>query len=182
MLPRAVLLATIVQERDGSRLRGGHHAAPFEDCHHAASVQMEVPCRMATLNLGILAHVDAGKTSLTERILYETGVIAALGSVDQRHHADRYPRTGTRPRASPSSRRSSRSNSTIVNVNLIDTPGHADFIAEVARALRVLDGVILVISAVEGVQPQTHRLARRSAPPVAPAHLHQQDRPSRRRG
>ena len=78
---------------------------------------------MHTLNLGIVAHVDAGKTSLTERLLFDAGVIDSLGSV-----------------------------------NLIDTPGHPGFIAEVERVLGVLDGAVLVVSAVEGVQAQTRVL------------------------
>ncbi|MFN8590365.1 MAG: translation factor GTPase family protein [Thermomicrobiales bacterium] len=114
---------------------------------------------MAIINIGILAHVDAGKTSLTERILFETGVIRALGSVDK---GTTQTDTLDLERA-----RGITIKSAVVSfhlddltVNLIDTPGHADFVAEVARSLRVLDGVVLVVSAVEGVQPQTRRLAR----------------------
>jgi ribosomal protection tetracycline resistance protein len=114
---------------------------------------------MQTLNLGILAHVDAGKTTLTERLLYAAGVIDALGSVDQ-------GTTQTDSLALEQQRgitiKSAVASFTIddVTVNLIDTPGHPDFIAEVERALSVLDGVVLVISAVEGVQPQTRILMR----------------------
>jgi ribosomal protection tetracycline resistance protein len=114
---------------------------------------------MQTLNLGILAHVDAGKTTLTERLLYAAGVIDAVGSVDE-------GTTQTDSLALEQQRgitiKSAVVSFTIgdVTVNLIDTPGHPDFIAEVERALRVLDGVVLVISAVEGVQPQTRILMR----------------------
>jgi ribosomal protection tetracycline resistance protein len=112
-----------------------------------------------TLNLGILAHVDAGKTSLTERLLFAAGVIDEAGSVDD----------GTTQTDSLALER--QRGITIktavasfaigdVGVNLIDTPGHPDFIAEVERALSVLDGAVLVISAVEGVQPQTRILMR----------------------
>src|ERR1700760_610401 len=113
----------------------------------------------AILNLGILAHVDAGKTTLTERLLYTTGVIDALGSVD----------AGTTQTDSLALERQrgitikSAVASFVVDgvtVNLIDTPGHPDFIAEVERALGVLDGAVLVISAVEGVQAQTLVLMR----------------------
>jgi ribosomal protection tetracycline resistance protein len=111
------------------------------------------------LNLGILAHVDAGKTTLTERLLYERGVIADLGSVD----------AGTTQTDSLAieQRRGITIKSAVasfaigdVHVNLIDTPGHPDFIAEVERVLGVLDGAVLVVSAVEGVQPQTRILMR----------------------
>lgn len=114
---------------------------------------------MATVNLGILAHVDAGKTTLTERILYETGVIAALGSVDagttQTDTLDLERARGITIKAAVAAFRLNA-----LDVNLIDTPGHGDFIAEVARSLAALDGVVLIVSAVEGVQPQTRRLAR----------------------
>ena len=109
--------------------------------------------------MGILAHVDAGKTTLTERLLYEAGVIDELGSVD----------AGTTQTDSLALERqrgitikSAVASFAIddVHVNLIDTPGHPDFIAEVERVLSVLDGAVLVISAVEGVQPQTRILMR----------------------
>ena len=112
-----------------------------------------------TLNLGILAHVDAGKTTLTERLLYAAGVIDEIGSVDK----------GTTQTDSLAleQRRGITIKSAVVSfpidgvtVNLIDTPGHPDFIAEVERVLSVLDGCVLVLSAVEGVQPQTRILMR----------------------
>lgn len=111
------------------------------------------------LNLGILAHVDAGKTSLTERILYEAGVIHAIGRVDtgttQTDTLELERQRGITIRSAVVAFRLGD-----LHVNLIDTPGHADFIAEVERALLALDAVVLVVSAVEGVQPQTRRLAR----------------------
>jgi len=112
-----------------------------------------------TLNLGILAHVDAGKTSLTERLLYAAGVIDEVGSVDD-------GTTQTDSLALERQRGITIKSAVVsftvgeVTVNLIDTPGHPDFIAEVERALSVLDGAVLVISAVEGVQPQTRILMR----------------------
>ncbi|MGW6276428.1 GTP-binding protein [Kribbella sp. NPDC055071] len=114
---------------------------------------------MKVLNLGILAHVDAGKTSLTERLLYAAGVIDEVGSVDDGN-------TQTDSLALERQRgitiKSAVVSFTIgdLTVNLIDTPGHPDFIAEVERALSVLDGAVLVISAVEGVQAQTRVLMR----------------------
>jgi len=114
---------------------------------------------MHFLNLGILAHVDAGKTSLTERTLFAAGVIDTMGRVDD----------GTTQTDSLAleRRRGITIKSAVVSfivdgvtVNLIDTPGHPDFIAEVDRVLGVLDGAVLVISAVEGVQPQTRVLMR----------------------
>jgi ribosomal protection tetracycline resistance protein len=111
------------------------------------------------LNLGILAHVDAGKTSLTERLLYAAGVIDEVGSVDDGN---------TQTDSLALERQRGITIKTAVAaftlgdlfVNLIDTPGHPDFIAEVERALSVLDGAVLVISAVEGVQAQTRVLMR----------------------
>lgn len=120
---------------------------------------------MAIANIGILAHVDAGKTTLTERILFETGVISAVGSVDK---GTTQTDTLELERARGISIKSAVTSFQLggpqsehaLKVNLIDTPGHSDFIAEVERSLGVLDGVVLVVSAVEGVQPQTRRLAR----------------------
>jgi ribosomal protection tetracycline resistance protein len=111
------------------------------------------------VNLGILAHVDAGKTSLTERLLYCAGVIDEPGRVDDG--------TTQTDRLALERQRGITIKSAVVSftaggrtVNLIDTPGHPDFVAEVERALSVLDRVVLVFSAVEGVQPQTRILWR----------------------
>ena len=107
---------------------------------------------MAFLSLGILAHVDAGKTSLTERLLFTAGVISELGSVDA---GSTQTDTGDLER-----RRGITITSAVASfdigdhtVSLIDTPGHPDFIAEVERALGVLDGAVLVVSAVEVSRP-----------------------------
>jgi ribosomal protection tetracycline resistance protein len=112
-----------------------------------------------TVNIGILAHVDAGKTSLTERLLFDTGVIDRLGSVDdgttQTDTGEIERRRGITIRSAVTAFRVGDR-----QVNLIDTPGHRDFMAEVERALGVLDGAILVLSAVEGVQPHTRLLMR----------------------
>jgi ribosomal protection tetracycline resistance protein len=114
---------------------------------------------MRTLNLGILAHVDAGKTTLTERLLFAAGAIDRIGSVDA-------GTTQTDSLALEQERgitiRSAVATFLVgdLAVNLVDTPGHPDFIAEVERVLGVLDGAVLVVSAVEGVQPQTPLLFR----------------------
>ncbi len=114
---------------------------------------------MAIVNIGILAHVDAGKTSLTERILFEAGVIRSVGSVDKgTTQTDTLELERARGITIKSAVVSFQLND--LKVNLIDTPGHGDFVAEVERSLRVLDGVVLVVSAVEGVQSQTRRLAQ----------------------
>jgi ribosomal protection tetracycline resistance protein len=120
-------------------------------------VTINTPSAITPINIGIVAHVDAGKTSLTERILYETGVISEIGRVDrgttQTDSLELEKRRGITIKASVVS--------FFINdrkINLVDTPGHADFLAEVERSLSVLDAAILVISAVEGVQPQTRTL------------------------
>ncbi|MEU8180750.1 translation factor GTPase family protein [Micromonospora sp. NPDC049047] len=114
---------------------------------------------MQTINLGIVAHVDAGKTSLTERLLHATGVIDRLGSVDagttQTDRGDIERRRGITIRSAVAAFGLPGR-----QVNLLDTPGHSDFVAEVERALGVLDAAILVLSAVEGVQPHSRRIMR----------------------
>ncbi|GGQ54827.1 GTP-binding protein [Streptomyces althioticus] len=114
---------------------------------------------MHVLNLGILAHVDAGKTSLTERLLHTAGVIDEVGSVDAG--------STTTDTLALERRRGITIKSAVVSfpldditVNLLDTPGHPDFVAEVERVLGVLDGAVLVLSAVEGVQARTRVLMR----------------------
>ena len=108
-------------------------------------------------NIGIFAHVDAGKTTLSEQILSYAGVIRTPGSVDSgTAHTDNLP---------VERRRGISVKSTCVSfdykdvrINLIDTPGHVDFSAEVERSMWALDGAVLVVSAVEGVQAQTEVL------------------------
>lgn len=110
------------------------------------------------LNLGIVAHVDAGKTSLTERLLSDAGVLDVPGSVDagttRTDSLELERRRGITIRAAVTSFPLASSREDLL-VNLIDTPGHPDFIAEVERSLTVLDAAVLVVSSVEGVQPQT---------------------------
>lgn len=112
---------------------------------------------MQIINLGILAHVDAGKTTVTEGLLVHSGAKRAPGRVDD-------GTTTTDSMALEQQRGMTIRAATVSfpwkghKINLIDTPGHMDFIAEVERSLSVLDGVILVISAKEGVQPQTRVL------------------------
>lgn len=109
---------------------------------------------MSSINIGILAHIDAGKTSLTERLLFDCGAIGSLGSVDagttQTDSNEIERRRGITVRTAVASFTTGD-----LRVNLVDTPGHSEFIAEVERALSVLDGAVLVLSAVEGVQAQT---------------------------
>lgn len=122
---------------------------------------------MKKLNIGIMAHVDAGKTTVTESFLFHSGIIKSMGNVDDG--------TATTDSMNLEKERGMSIRSATVSfmigetkINLIDTPGHMDFIAEVERALAVLDGVILVISAREGVQPQTraiyHKLRQMEIP------------------
>ncbi|HEL9636341.1 TPA: TetM/TetW/TetO/TetS family tetracycline resistance ribosomal protection protein [Streptococcus suis] len=124
---------------------------------------------MKIINLGILAHVDAGKTTLTESLLYTSGAIAEPGSVDEGT-----TRTDTmnleRQRGITIQTAVTSFQWEDVKVNIIDTPGHMDFLAEVYRSLAVLDGAILVISAKDGVQAQTrilfHALRKMNIPTV----------------
>lgn len=112
---------------------------------------------MKIINIGILAHVDAGKTTLTESLLYTSGAILELGSVDKGT-----TRTDTmfleRQRGITIQAAVTSFNWNDYKINIVDTPGHTDFITEVYRSLSVLDGAILVISAKDGVQAQTRIL------------------------
>jgi ribosomal protection tetracycline resistance protein len=112
---------------------------------------------MKKLNIGIIAHVDAGKTTLTENILYLGGAISKTGRVDKGDTTTDSMAVERRRGISVRAAAASFEAGSIV-YNIIDTPGHVDFVAEVERSLAVLDGVVLVISAVEGLQSQTRIL------------------------
>ena len=109
--------------------------------------------------LGIIAHVDAGKTTLSEALLYETGKIRALGRVD---HQDAYLDMDLqeRERGITIFSKQAQLDSDGVKITLLDTPGHVDFSAEMERTLQVLDYAILVISGTDGVQGHTKTLWR----------------------
>lgn len=105
-------------------------------------------------NIGIMAHVDAGKTTVTERILYYTGLTHKLGSVDEGNTVmDSDPQEEKRGITISSAAITTYWNNH--QINIIDTPGHVDFTAEVERSLRVLDGAVAVFCAKSGVQPQS---------------------------
>lgn len=124
---------------------------------------------MKIINIGILAHVDAGKTTLTESLLYTSGAILELGSVDKGT-----TRTDTmfleRQRGITIQAAVTSFNWNDYKINIVDTPGHTDFVTEVYRSLSVLDGAILVISAKDGVQAQTrilfHALQKMNIPTI----------------
>ena len=126
-----------------------------------------------TRNIGIMAHIDAGKTTTTERILYYTGVNYKLGEVhegtatmdwmvqeQERGITITSAATTCFWKASPSGDPSAPG--PLVRINIIDTPGHVDFTAEVERSLRVLDGAVAVFDAVAGVEPQSETVWRQA--------------------
>lgn len=110
-------------------------------------------------NIGILAHVDSGKTTLTEQLLFLTGAIRNAGSVDSGTTAtdclsvEKQRGISVRTATAPSSWKG-------VNINIIDTPGHIDFAGEVERALSALDYAVVIVSAVEGVRAHTENILK----------------------
>src|SRR5438445_8280930 len=114
-----------------------------------------------TRNIGIMAHIDAGKTTTTERILYYTGINYKIGEVHEG--------TATMDWMEQEQERGITITSAATTcfwnnnrINIIDTPGHVDFTAEVERSLRVLDGAVAVFCAVGGVEPQSETVWRQA--------------------
>ena len=105
-------------------------------------------------NIGIMAHIDAGKTTTTERILYYTGKIHKIGEIDDGQATMDWMQQ-EQERGITICSAATTTYWKDYQINIIDTPGHVDFTAEVERSLRVLDGAVAVICAVDGVQPQT---------------------------
>src|SRR5208282_4051101 len=114
-----------------------------------------------TRNIGIMAHIDAGKTTTTERFLYYTGRTHKMGEVhDGTAVMDWMEQEQERGITITSAATTCFWND--IRINIIDTPGHVDFTAEVERSLRVLDGAIAILGAVEGVEPQTETVWRQA--------------------
>lgn len=116
-------------------------------------------------NIGIMAHVDAGKTTFTERALYYTGLTHRMGNVDDGNTVmDTDPQEGKRGITISSAAVTTywKLDGENYQINIIDTPGHVDFTAEVERSLRVLDGAVAVFCAKSGVQPQSETVWRQA--------------------
>ena len=112
-------------------------------------------------NIGFIAHIDAGKTTVTERVLFFTGRTHKIGNVDDGNTVmDWMPQEKERGITISAAATACEWNG--YNINIIDTPGHVDFTAEVERSLRVLDGGVVIFDAVSGVQPQTETVWRQA--------------------
>src|SRR5512134_816056 len=116
-------------------------------------------------NIGIMAHIDAGKTTTTERILFYTGKVHRVGEVHEgtatMDWMEQEQERGITITSAATTCHWTRSE-TDYRINIIDTPGHVDFTAEVERSLRVLDGAVAVFCAVGGVEPQSETVWRQA--------------------
>jgi len=122
---------------------------------------MERPTLSSLRNIGIISHIDAGKTTVSERILYYTGETHKMGEVHNGQAVmDWMPQEQERGITITATSTTCRWDT--YWINLIDTPGHIDFTIEVERSMRVLDGAIVIFSAVEGVEPQSESVWRQA--------------------
>ena len=112
-------------------------------------------------NIGIIAHIDAGKTTTTERVLFYTGKTHRIGSVDDGTTVTDWMEQ-ERERGITITAAAITANWGEYQINIIDTPGHIDFTAEVQRSLRVLDGGVVVFDGVQGVEPQSETVWRQA--------------------
>src|SRR6202166_1528873 len=133
------------QERKEERKKAVSRTVPLERCR----------------NIGIMAHIDAGKTTTTERILFYTGITHRIGEVHE-GTATMDSMEQEKERGITIASAATTCTSKNIRINIIDTPGHVDFTAEVERSLRVLDGAIAVFDAVAGVQPQSETVWRQA--------------------
>ncbi|KAH3675598.1 hypothetical protein WICPIJ_009335 [Wickerhamomyces pijperi] len=133
-------------------------------CFHNSTISRSIATNTAVSkirNIGIIAHIDAGKTTTTERMLFYSGVTSRIGNVDQGDTiTDFLPQERERGITIQSAAVTIPWNG--YKINLIDTPGHADFTFEVIRSLKVLDGAVTILDAVAGVESQTEKVWRQS--------------------